>query len=1183
MKKITVLLILTAFCCNSAFSQSGSRKGLDPGKSLSQYIVNIWTTDQGLPQNSVQSVIQSKNGYLWIGTQEGLVRFDGIVFTVFDKSNTPGIKNNYITSLANGSDGSIWIGSNGGGITQFKDGKFTSYSTENGLVNDFVNTLISDSKGNIWIGTNGGLVRFSSGKFTSFTRSSGLKDEVINSVEEDASGNIIFGTNGGGLGVYNHSSFRFYSSADGLVSDAVLKVYKDKHNIIWIGCNGGLSKFQNGSFTNYTEANGLPDKIIQSVFEESNGSLWIATGGNSFARLKNGQWEVFGQKGSGSIKSVFCIFEDIEGSLWIGTNGSGLVRLKNTRFTNYSVTEGLPSNFVWSVFEDKDYNIWTATGDGGVGRMKDGRVNAVFSEKDGLGTNDVKPMMQDNQGNIWFGTSNSGISILKNGKFTHLTMKDGLGSDHIRTLFKDSRGDVWIGGSGGGLFKYSDGNLTQFGLKDGLVNEFPRTITEDNKGNIWIGTNGGISVFSNGRFTSYTKKDGLSSELIRSLYSDRDGIIWIGTSGGGLIRYKQGRFFSFGAKDGLLTDLVFTTLEDNNGFLWMSCNKGILRVSKQELNDFADGKIKTINAINYGKADGMVSTECNGGAFPSAVKSHDGKLWFPTMGGVIMIDPGYLLKNEVKPPVVIEQIIADDKPIELSGEIELKAGTGQIEFRYTGLSLFYPQGVKFKYKLEGFDDDWIDAGTRRTAFYTNLSPGSYKFRVMACNNDGLWNETGTEMEFYLRPYFYQTYWFYAICILAVAYLAFRIYNWRIMKMKENEARLNKKIDEMVLGLKEANQKITEEKAGVEQKVEEAVKESEAERIYLTTNVEKMLKGMDRFAEGDLTVKLNVERNDDISKLFTGFNRVIGNIHHMIIRLQEAVNATASASTEISTGTEQMAANSRSQVLQINEAKAAVSEIAHTIHDTSKNLEQASAMAKNAGQNAKNGGVIVEDTIKGMIRISDVVSQSALTVKELGRGSEQIGEIIQVINGIADQTNLLALNAAIEAARAGEQGRGFAVVADEVRKLAERTAKATKEIETMIKKIQTDTANAVKVMNKGQDEVESGKQMAGKAGAALKEIIDSTDKVTDIIVQVAAASEEQSAKTEIINRNMEIISDSTQENSAGVAQIARASEDLSRLAVNLQHLAGQFKVQQNEKELTPEKETTYKKEITPALV
>jgi len=381
--------------------------------------------------------------------------------------------------------------------------------------------------------------------------------------------------------------------------------------------------------------------------------------------------------------------------------------------------------------------------------------------------------------------------------------------------------------------------------------------------------------------------------------------------------------------------------------------------------------------------------------------------------------------------------------------------------------------------------------------------------------------------------------------------------------KDEIGTLASSFTKMITNVKDANELLKLEKKGVEEKVIIAIREVNNQKEYLNSSVNKILVVMKDFADGDLSAHLQVDTDDEIGKLFNGFNTAVANIRNTMKRVVANIDSTASASHQISSSSEEMAAGASEQSSQTAEVASSIEEMTKTIIDTTRNATEASEAAKQAGNIAKEGGEIVKKTIEGMNKIADVVKNSAITVETLGHSSDQIGEIIQVINDIADQTNLLALNAAIEAARAGEQGRGFAVVADEVRKLAERTTKATKEIASMIQTIQKDTKEAVKSMKQGTQEVEKGKELAGQAGVSLNEIINGSQRVVDMATQVAAASEEQSATAELISKSIDGINNITQESATGVQQIAKASEDLSKLTINLQQLTSQFKLDKNE--------------------
>ena len=388
---------------------------------------------------------------------------------------------------------------------------------------------------------------------------------------------------------------------------------------------------------------------------------------------------------------------------------------------------------------------------------------------------------------MWIGTESGGLSLLKDKKFTTYAIKEGLGSDLVKSIYEDRKGNIWIGTNGGGLSLLKDGKLTTYTTADGLSSNVVLALFGDGEGNLWIGTLGGLSKFKDEKFTTYTTRDGLSSDVVISLHEDADSALWIGTSGGGLNRLKQGKFAAYTTRNGLPDDVVYGILEDRQNSLWLSSNKGIFRLNKNELDDFANGTVGSITPVLYGPADGMITRECSGGGHPAGWRSADGRLWFSTIKGVAMIDPEKIKLNDQPPPVAIEQIRVDDESISPAQTIELSPGKSRLDFYYTALSFVAPEKVRFKYKLEGFDSDWVDGGTRRVAYYTNLRPGRYKFRVIASNNDGLWNPAGAAFDLYLKPHFYQTYWFYALCTLILAILVWQLYRFRLKRVESQFA------------------------------------------------------------------------------------------------------------------------------------------------------------------------------------------------------------------------------------------------------------------------------------------------------------------------------------------------------------------------------------------------------------
>jgi signal transduction histidine kinase len=383
---------------------------------------------------------------------------------------------------------------------------------------------------------------------------------------------------------------------------------------------------------------------------------------------------------------------------------------------------------------------------------------------------------------MWIGTPD-GLNQFRDGRFTTLTVADGLSSDLVRSIFVDRSGVVWVG-TRNGLNKIKDGQFTIFTTKDGLANDFIGTVSETSNGALWIGTRSGLSEYRDGRFVSFTTKDGLSNDVVTALYEDSERNLWVGTNGGGLNRLRDRKFVSYTTRNGLPDNVIYRILEDNQRNLWCTSPKGIFKLALSELSEFAEGKLQSLTTTSYGTSDGMLTRECSGGGYPAGWRGADGKLWFPTIKGVAMIDPNNTQFNKEPPPVVIEQIRVDDQLVASQNGLKLSPATTRLEFYFTALSFVAPDKVRFKYKLEGFDPDWIDAGTRRSASYTNLRPGNYTFHVIAANNDGVWNSEGASVQFYWRPHFYQTYWFYALLLLLLAFAIWQTYRFRIRRMQK---------------------------------------------------------------------------------------------------------------------------------------------------------------------------------------------------------------------------------------------------------------------------------------------------------------------------------------------------------------------------------------------------------------
>lgn len=806
------------FVCSFLFGQTSNTYTLDPAKAITQYSRDVWQTEQGLPQNSVNSLIQTKEGYLWLGTQEGIVRFDGARFLVFDKKHTGNMRSNYIWSIVEDNDSTLWVGTNGGGLIHIQGTKFTHYSAQDGLPSDIIQTLYMDSKRNLWIGTsNIGLVRMSNGTFTTFSAKEGLTNNSVQSIFEDRQGTLWIGTSGGGLGKLLNGRVTMITANDGLGDNHVLSILQDKDGSLLAGTNAGLMKMRDGKFIPYTTRQGAIRNIVMTMLEDRAGCLWLGTAGAGLMRIKQGAVETFNVKEGLSDGFVRSLLEDKEGNLWVGTYGGGLTRFQDAKFTRFTRAEGLSNNFVLSICEDHKGAVWMGTYDGGLNRLKNG-VFKSFTTNDGLPMNTISSVLEDHAGTLWIGTHGGGLVQMRDGKLKKYGTKDGLSNDFILSLYEDRQHNLWVGTTRG-LNQRVGEKFKTYKTREGQNFDGVVALFQTSDGSFWIGTSGeGLTKLKDGKFSNYTTREGLSSNFVLSLFEDRDSSLWIGTDGGGLNRLENGKFISCDTKNGLFDDVVFQILSDAKDNFWMSCNKGIFRVSKKQLDDFAEGRRSSITSVVFGKSDGMVSSECNGRHQPSAWRGSDGKLWFPTIKGAVVIDANNYPINQYVPPVVIEETIGLDNTILLGKKIQLPAGSDKFEIYYTALSFTASEKVQFKYKLAGFDKTWINANTRRVAYYTNVPPGTYTFSVIACNNDDVWNEIGSTVELTIEPYFYQTLAFYIICGISVVFITVGGYRLRMRQLRRREQELVTQVQERT---KHLSQEIAER-----MRVEDALRESE---------------------------------------------------------------------------------------------------------------------------------------------------------------------------------------------------------------------------------------------------------------------------------------------------------------------------------------------------------------------
>jgi len=769
-----------------------------------RYHLKSWTTDNGLPQNTVNKIVQTMDGYIWLATNDGLVRFDGINFTVFNSKNLPQLLTNRILDIIESRDGNLWIGTEGGGVTmKGKNSQNTKYTMDHGLAGNFILNFFEDSQRRMWIATNKGLNYFKDGSLFTFTTKDGLSHNRAYKVFEDSRHNLWIATEDDVLNRFNNGNIAYISAEKPGPSGLIHCIYEDKNQNVWFSYSGKLCRFKDGTFTTIKMPLGRLDPIV-SMAEDHEGNLWAVSNNGEFYHIREDKPEIFRLP---QLENEYrlTLMVDREGLLWIGTGSSGLHRLRKVPIATYSVEHGLTHQLVLSLHQDTKGVVWIGTNGKGVSYFE----NGIFKPFAPVQGNHIWSTLTDSNGNHWFGTWGGGLIRVKGDQVQTFTNAQGLGDNVVRALYEDSRQNLWIG-TGSGLTVYRNGRFKNFHKRNGFKGDFVISLLEDRQGILWVGTQGsGLNRFEDGRFFNYSTQNGLSNNGVRSLHEDDTGSLWIGTYGGGLNRFKNGKFVAITTENGLYDNVVSCILEDCQGFLWMSCNRGVYRAAKQELNDFADGKIQAITCTYYNKADGMKTAECNGGFQPSGWKTADGKLWFPTIRGVVVFDPEQVTINQKPPPVLVEKMIVDGNEIDLHRKRELSPGVKRYEFHYTGLSFPVPERVRFSFKLEGLEEKWRDVGTRRVAYYTQIPPGNYTFRVKACNNDGVWNETGAAVSFYLKPYFYQTGWFYGLCAVAVVVMVFAGYRLRIRQLKTREKELSKMVESRTRQLAEQSEKLKE--------------------------------------------------------------------------------------------------------------------------------------------------------------------------------------------------------------------------------------------------------------------------------------------------------------------------------------------------------------------------------------
>jgi diguanylate cyclase (GGDEF)-like protein len=776
---------------------ASSALALDPGRAVTQYRHDVWSTRDGLPQSSVEALAQTPDGYLWLGTQEGLVRYDGLHFRVFDKANTRALRHNRVTALLADTDGRLWIGTEGGGLARLKGGEWTELRL-GALPSARVRALAQDATGTVWAATDKGLAAIRGA------------DQVV--VVGNAVAVVSLAVGREGLWVAARDGVRLVrgdvmaNPLEGVPAGEANALMEDADGTLWIGTRHGLFVRTPGAALARSVPARLPHLNVTALRRDRSGNLWVGTEQGGVARFAGGEWSTFGVTQGLSNNQVMAMLEDVEGSLWIGTQDGGVNRLADGAFITWSKAEGLADDVVWPIFGDAEGNIWIGMKAGGLARFKDGVIRG-FSTKDGLSSNAVQSIGQDASGALWIGTRGGGLNRYAGGRFQAWSTAQGLPSASVSAILASRRGGLWIGTRGGGLSRFRDGKFQTWGAAEGFPNQTVHSLHETSDGTLWVATNGGGLVrFRDGVSRVFNASDGLSSDIVNVIHEDGAGTLWIGTFGGGLNRMRGERFVSYTTSDGLYDDAIFSILEDKAGRLWMSCNKGVFRVDKRALDAFDRGEITHLEPVAYGVEDGMKNREGNGANFPTAWRDARGRLWFSTIEGAAVIDADHLPPSPEPRSVVIEDVLVNGRVTPLSG-LQLPPSARSLTFRYAAPTFLAPQHLRFRYQLEGVDPGWVDAGTRREAFYSRLPPGSFRFRVAAAGEDGVWREAASPVDLTLTPRLTERPAFAVACLLVALGMIFGADRLRTRGVKARQAELERLVDERTRALADANARL----------------------------------------------------------------------------------------------------------------------------------------------------------------------------------------------------------------------------------------------------------------------------------------------------------------------------------------------------------------------------------------
>ncbi len=783
---------------------------LDPSLAPSQYVADNWQIPEGLPQTSAQAVARTPDGYLWIGTQEGLARFDGARFVVFDGSSEAAIPNKHISVLYVDRSGRLWVGTRAGMAVR-ESGRFSPFQKIPGLVHASIRAVLEDKSGQLWVGTDDGLFVIDGGRARVFGTADGLRDSSIRALAQDDDGAMWVATATGGLHRFNGRNFDSIHLTPDAMAEPVTAMYSGG-GALWLGTGNGSLYRGHGARFEPMAARGQLGAAVRSLTIDHDHNLWIGTLGGGLVRWRAGVFTALSTDHF-AHSDLRAIFEDSEGSLWIGSYGGGLLRLRDGKFAPFGEAEGLQGNLAWTVAARRAGGVWVGT-DAGLSEYSAGGFRHIAGPR-GFENVRVRSLLEDTTGALWVGTDGTGVYRLDAHGMTTFSHHNGLSGNTVKALHEDRQGRVWVG-TDVGLDRIEHDQITSVQSLLGVT--VPTTVSlihEDREGRLWVATDAhGLFLLDAHGIRHLGLADGLPSDRVTAIHEDEHGNLWLGTTDG-MALWRGGKVVSLARFAAPLRETILQVLEDDGHRLWMTTNKGLFAVPRAALEQLAQSGSGTPDFHVYGLADGLRTAEFDGGNTSAGCRTPDGQFWFPSIRGVVRVDPAHLRLNSLPPIVHIEEVTADAVPLALIQGLDVRPGRQQWQFHYTALSLLAPLHTQFRYRLEGFDKDWIEAGDRRTAYYTHLPPGAYTFRVIAANNDGVWNTTGASFRFTLLPLFYQTLWFALLCGLLVLCAGGGWYRLRMGRLRRLASNLSEQVTQRTRDLESANAELRQAKERAE--------------------------------------------------------------------------------------------------------------------------------------------------------------------------------------------------------------------------------------------------------------------------------------------------------------------------------------------------------------------------------